>query len=147
MRPSLPIFIAISAVLLSPAGTCLFFRVIGRNKRLGGDLLVGNYDLVADVSCPGRLYAPASYGWCVGVQYNFTESLFASVTASQTRYCPKYQLSGDEYRRGNFFAVNAFWNMKPRMQLGAEFDLGCCKNFNGATRWARCIGLMAQFSF
>ena len=114
---------------------------------LGGDLLVGNYDLVADVSCQGRLYAPASYGWCVGVQYNFTESLFASVTASQTRYCPKYQLSGDEYRRGNFFAVNAFWNMTPRMQLGAEFDLGCRKNFNGATRWARRVGLMAQFSF
>lgn len=114
---------------------------------LGGDLLVGNYDLVADASRPGRLYAPASYGWCVGVQYNFTESLFASVTASQTRYCPKYQLSSDEYRRGNFFAVNTFWNMTPRMQLGAEFDLGCRKNFNGATRWARRIGLMAQFSF
>lgn len=114
---------------------------------LGGDLLIGNYDLVEDMTSPGRMYAPKSYGWNVGVQYNFTPSIFASVTASQTRYCPKGTMPADEYRQGQFYAVNAFWNLTPRMQLGAEFDLGCRKNFDGETRWARRIGVMAQFSF
>lgn len=116
-------------------------------ESLGGDLLIGNYDLIADASDPGRLYAPAAYGWNIGVQYNFTHSIFASVTASQTRYCPDGTVSPDEYKSGQFYAVNAFWNLTPRMQVGAEFDLGCRKNFSGETRWARRVGLMAQFSF
>ena len=116
-------------------------------ESLGGDLLIGNYDLVADASVPGRLYAPAAYGWNIGIQYNFTHSLFASVTASQTRYCPDGTVAPSEYKSGQFYAVNAFWNLTPRMQVGAEFDLGCRKNFSGETRWARRIGLMAQFSF
>lgn len=114
---------------------------------LGGDLLIGNYDLVADEHRPGRLYAPASYGWNIGLQYNFTHNLFASVTASRTRYCPKGDVSPDEYRSGRFYAINAFWNLTPRMQTGVEFDLGCRKNFSGDSRWARRIGMMVQFSF
>ena len=116
-------------------------------QSLGGDLLIGNYDLIADKDSPGRLYAPASYGWNIGVQYNFTHALFASVTASQTCYCPDGDVRPDTYRRGQFYAVNAFWNLTPRMQVGAEFDLGCRKNFSGESRWARRVGVMAQFSF
>lgn len=114
---------------------------------LGGDLLIGNYDLVADDAVPGRLYAPKSYGWNVGVQYNFTHALFASVMASQTRYCPHGAVNADEYHSGQFYAVNAFWNLTPRMQVGAELDLGCRKNYSGESRWARRISMMAQFSF
>lgn len=116
-------------------------------ESLGGDLLIGNYDLVADTSEPGKLYAPAAYGWSVGLQYNFTHSIFASVTASQSRYCPKGTVAPQEYRHGEFYAVNAFWNLTPRMQVGVEFDLGCRMDFSGESRWARRIGAMAQFSF
>ncbi len=116
-------------------------------ESLGGDLLIGNYDLVPDKSRPGRLYAPAAYGWNIGVQYNFTHAIFATVTASQTLYCPKDAADPQDYRSGQFYAVNAFWNLTPRMQLGAEFDLGCRKNFSGESRWARRVGVMAQFSF
>ena len=116
-------------------------------QSLGGDLLIGNYDLVADQAEPGRLYAPRSYGWNIGLQYNFTHGVFASVTASQTRYCPKGAVPSDVYRRGQFYAVNLFWNMTPRMQIGAEFDLGCRQNFSGESRWARRLGAMVQFSF
>ena len=114
---------------------------------LGGDLQIGNYDLMANPDTPGRMYAPASYGWNVGVQYNFTHAVFATVTASQSRFLPKGEVAPTEYRSGQFYAVNAFWNLTPRMQVGAEFDLGCRKDFSGDTRWARRVGLMAQFSF
>lgn len=114
---------------------------------LGGDLLIGNYDLVGDPDRPGKLYAPASLGWCVGVQYNFLPNLFASISASQTRYLPKHDVSPDEYKYGIFTCANVFWNLTPRMQLGAEFDLGKRQNFSGAHRYARRVGLMAQLSF
>lgn len=114
---------------------------------LGGDLQIGNYDLIANSDTPGRMYAPASYGWNVGVQYNFTHAVFATVTASQSRFLPKGTVAPTEYRSGQFYAVNAFWNLTPRMQVGAEFDLGCRKDFSGESRWARRIGMMAQFSF
>ncbi|MCM1521922.1 MAG: hypothetical protein NC039_04645 [Muribaculaceae bacterium] len=114
---------------------------------LGGDLLIGNYDLVADTEQPGHLIAPASYGWSLGVQYNIKPNLFVSAQASQTRYLPSQAVSPDEYRYGIFSAVNIFWNLTPRMQLGAEFDWGLRANFSGRHRTARRIGAMCQFSF
>lgn len=114
---------------------------------LGGDLQIGNYDLVADASQAGRMYAPALYGWNVGVQYNFTHALFATVTASHSRFLPKGSVAPDEYRSGQFYAVNVFWNLTPRMQVGAEVDLGRRKDFSGEARWARRACAMAQFSF
>ena len=114
---------------------------------LGGDMLIGNYDLVADAATPGRVYAPASYGWCLGLQYNIRPNLFVSASASQTRYLPSSAVSPDEYRYGLFTAFNVFWNLTPRIQVGAEFDWGLRANFSGAHRAARRIGALCQFSF
>ncbi|MDE6125887.1 MAG: hypothetical protein K2G30_02930 [Muribaculaceae bacterium] len=116
-------------------------------QSLGGDLLIGSYDLIGNPDRPGRLYAPASVGWCLGVQYNIRPNLFVSVQASQTRYLPAKKVEPGEYRQGFFGAVNLFWNITPRIQCGAEFDLGCRCDFSSATAWARRAGLMAQFSF
>ena len=66
---------------------------------------------------------------------------------SQTRYLPARDVSPGEYKYGLFGAVNVFWNLTPRMQLGAEFDLGTRRDFSGDSAWARRAGLMAQFSF
>ncbi len=113
----------------------------------GGDLQIGNYDLVGDPERPGHMYAPATLGWCVGVQYNFRPNLFASVSMSESRYLPKHDVAGSEYKYGLFGAVNVFWNLTPRIQAGAELDLGKRKNFDGEHRSAKRFGLMAQFSF
>ncbi len=114
---------------------------------LGGDLLIGRYDLYADPQKPGRLYTPASFGWCAGVQYNFRPDLFMSVSASQSRLLPSHQVSPDEYKYGLWGAVNIFWNMTPRIQVAAEYDLGSRHNFSGKHRVAQRIGAMCQFSF
>ncbi len=116
-------------------------------QSLGGDLLIGSYDLVGDPDAPGRLYAPASFGWNVGVQYNILPNLFLGVQASQTRYLPAKHAAPAEYKYGLFGAVNLFWNLTPRIQFGAEFDLGQRRDFSGDSAWARRLGLMAQFSF
>lgn len=114
---------------------------------LGGDLMIGNYDIVSDPERPGRAYAPASWGYFVGLQYNIRPDLFISTTFGQARYLPSKAVAPDGYKYGLYSATNIFWNLTPRIQAGAEFNWGMRKNFNGDHRAARRIGLMAQFSF
>ncbi len=116
-------------------------------QSLGGDLMVGSYDLVGDPDRPGRLYAPASVGWNVGVRYNIRPNLCVVAQASQTRYLPAKGAAPSEYEYGFFGAVSLFWDPAPRVQFGAEFDLGQRRDFSGDSAWARRVGLMAQFSF
>lgn len=113
---------------------------------LGGDLL-GDYDLVSDPARPGWLYAPASAGYCLGLQYNFRPNLFVSGSMSQMRYLPDHTVSPDEYKYGWVATANVFWNMTPRMQLGAEVNIGKRGNFSGQHRYARRAELMCMFSF
>ena len=114
---------------------------------LGGDLMIGAYDLIPDNFKQGNLYAPASFGWCIGLQYNILPNLFISTSFSHTRFLPKYNISPNEYRYGICTNINAFWNITPRFLLGIEFDYGLRKNFNGNSQNAKRIGAVAQFSF
>lgn len=112
-----------------------------------GDLQVGNYDLVPSPHDPMHMYAPFSLGWCIGAQYNFLPNLFATISFSDSRYLPRSPREESEYRYGNIFLANVFWNLTPRIQTGLEFDTGVRKNWGGNSRRANRIGLMAQFSF
>jgi len=114
---------------------------------LVNDLLAGNYDLVANPMEPGRLYAPKVLGYSFGVQYNFTPALYVSASFSQTHYLPRYAVAPTEYRYGWCADVNVFWNIMPRLQVGAEFDLGRRMNVDGTSRYAKRVGAMCQFSF
>lgn len=137
-----------SVAHVHPSLTTYLTAVYGHGYAgLGGDLLMGNYDLVGDPRRPGYLYAPASFGWCLGLQYNFRPDIFATVSASQTRYLPRHSVAPDDYKYGVFAAANVFWNLTPRIQVGAEFDFGLRHNFSGQHRTARRVGAMCQFSF
>lgn len=114
---------------------------------LGGDMLIGAYDLVSDPDNPGELYAPTSFGWSAGLQYNFTPSVFMSGTFSQTRYLPSHKAYSSDYKYGLYAAVNLFWYFTPRIMAGAEIDFGKRQNFSREHRWARRAGAVVQFSF
>ncbi len=114
---------------------------------LGGDLLMGKYDLVNNPDRPGRMYAPFSFGGYAAVQYNFTPSVLASATFGGMRYCPAKKAPDSEYKDGLYIAVNAFWYLTPRISCGAEFNLGRRQDMDGRKAWARRVGAMAQFSF
>jgi len=114
---------------------------------LGGDLLCGAYDMIADTDSPGRMYAPASLGYNVGLQYNLRPDLFVSTSFSQTRLYVDHPVAGTEYKYGLWAAANIFWNLSPRIQAGLEFDWGLRCNYDGYARSSRRIGAMCQFSF
>ncbi len=115
---------------------------------MGGDLQYGRgYDLVEDPNNPGTLYAPASLGWCAGLQYNFRPDIFASISVSETRYLPKHTIDPNEYKYGMFACANVFWYITPRVSVAAELDWGYRKNFSGAHRQAHRANMMVAFTF
>lgn len=131
----------------APLTTYLTFNYGAGYAGMGGDLLAGAYDLMGTPGQAGKMYAPRSLGWCVGVQYNFRPNLFATLIGSQTRLYSKGGTPGSEYKYGLLGTANIFWNPIPAVQIGAQLDLGKRQNVSGAHRYARRIGLMAQLSF
>ncbi len=115
---------------------------------LCNDLMAVTSDLVPDVEMPGTLYAPDGWGYCAGVQYNFTPELFCSAQFSQTHLLlRKADTKPDSYKYGWCASANVFWNLTRRLQIGAEIDIAKRQNESGEHRYARRVGAMIQFSF
>lgn len=114
---------------------------------LGGDLLYGSYDLVPVPSNGSEMYAPASFGWCLGLQYNFKPNLFATLAASQSRYLPKNGIDKNDYKYGLFGCANVFWSIVPRITVAAEYDLGKRMNFSGESGVSQRFNLSCMFTF
>ena len=128
--------------------TLYFMGNYGRGiSSLTGDLMMGNYDLVDDTTTPGSMYAPRLFGWYGAAQYHFTPTLFTGLTVGQLRYLPEHKQSADEYKYGLYSALNLFWNITPRIQVGGEYNLGKRNDIDGDHRWAQRISVMTQFSF
>ena len=116
-------------------------------SNFGGDFLLGKYDLVECMKCPGKLRTVPGWGYFVGLQYNFRPNLFTSATFGQGRYLPCGEVPGSDYKYGLYGALNLFWDATPRIRFGGEFNFGKRQNFNGVHGWARRVGALAQFSF
>ncbi len=128
--------------------TYLTFNYGRGYANMGGDLRYGGgYDLVGDPLRTGYLYAPTSFGWCAGVQYNFRPTIFATASVSETRFLPEHPMTPDEYKYGMFACANLFWYLTPRVYVAAEYDWGLRKNFSGAHRTAQRANLSAGFTF
>lgn len=111
------------------------------------DLSIGNYDLVSDETTPGRLYAPLAVGLNAGLKFNFTPTVYACAALGRVGYYPKYKVDGTDYRYGLYGAFNVFWDMSPRLQVGAEYLIGSRHNFNGEHNHANRVDFLFQFSF
>lgn len=112
-----------------------------------GDLSIGKYDLVADATTPGQLYAPWSMGLNVGVQYNFLPNLYSCLALGECRYFPKYSVEPTDYKYGLYGAINLFYEPTPRLQVGIEYLIGARHNFNHEHGSANRIDALFQFSF
>ncbi len=119
---------------------------IGRSySNVGGDFLMGQYDLVENLDAPGRLRTVPSWSYFLGASYHFSHKLMASVTFGQARNMMPREADG--YKYGLYGAANVFYYFTPRISVGAEANFGRRQNFDGNHAWARRIGAMCQFSF
>lgn len=113
------------------------------------DLSVGSSDLIARADKPGEMYAPRSFGWYAALQYNFRPNLFSTITFGQERILlDKGSVRNpDSYKYGLYGVANIFWDITPRCQVGAEFDIGKRMNLDGANHVAYRLGVLASYSF
>lgn len=121
---------------------------IGRSySNVGGDFLLGKYDLVEDPANPGRLRTVPGFSYYLGLGYHFSHKVSMSMTFGQSRNLISGPREADGYKYGLYGAANVFYNVTPRITIGAETNFGRRQNFDGAHAWARRIGAMCQFSF
>lgn len=113
----------------------------------GGDFLLGQYDLVENTDCSGSLDLVPGWGCFGGIGYHFSTKLFTTLIFGEGRYLPTRGRQGSDYKYGLYAAANVFYDITPRVRIGAEYNFGERKNFNGEHKCANRIGAMCQFSF
>lgn len=111
------------------------------------DLGVKSYDLVSNLDKPGEMYTPTAWSLALGAQYFWTRNVFSAITVSEARYMPSERVLPTDYKYGLYGAANIFWNITPRLQVGAEYILGMRKNFNHEHACTDRIDALFQFSF
>ncbi|MDE6449287.1 MAG: hypothetical protein K2L41_04310 [Muribaculaceae bacterium] len=113
-----------------------------------GDLSIGNYDLVSTGDDPGRMHAPMALGLSAGMKYNFRYNVYSCVAYGQARYFNSHSdLIPSDYKRGHYLAVNLFWEMTPRLQVGVEYLWGQRTDFDGSHNHANRMDALFQFAF
>lgn len=124
-------------------------------KGIGGyiqDLSGLGLTMAPDDNAPGRLDAVKAWGAYAGLQYTFSEKVFASVTYSQSRAYAKTYAGGstpwnEQYKYAQYVAANVFYNILPGLQCGIEYLYGRRVNMDGAARHDNRFNTVLQFNF
>lgn len=128
---------------LSISGEFNYGRGIGSYV---GDFAVMNADLLPAEGEPGILKAPTVIGGAIGLKYNFTDNIYANIVYGRAQYAYKQHQPAD-YRYGNYGAANIFWNITPRLLVGAEYLVGNRKNYDGTHGPANRVDALFSFTF
>lgn len=118
------------------------------NSSYLNDIAGSSLDLVPEPGRPGYLYAPSAFSAMVGAKYMFTQNIYASCTLSELMYYSKKAgRNPDDYRYGLYGALSLFWDITPRIQVGAEYLAIKRVNNSGATGNGNRIDALFMFSF
>lgn len=111
------------------------------------DLSIESIDLVPDPDNPGRLYQPKAMGLTFGAKYNFTDAIFASFTLSEQQYYARNPRPASDYRYGLYGEACVYWQVTPRVLVGAEYIAGKRVNNDRTHGNSNRIDATFQFSF
>ena len=120
----------------------------GYIQDLGGLGLV----LSPDEGNPGHLDAVKAWGAYAGLQYTFSDKVFASVSYSHARaYADAYTGGStpwnEQYKYAQYVAANVFYTILPGLQCGVEYLYGRRVDMDGTSRSDNRINTMLQFNF
>lgn len=107
-------------------------------------------DLALRPEDPARMQILPMMGWYAGLRYNITSDVFLSSTYSVSRLYSKDGYASaypDMYRLGQYFVINAFYDVNDDVRLGVEYLRGWKTEFSDATHRANRINLLVQYSF
>lgn len=114
------------------------------------DLCGMNMDMVP--TGDGKMRCVSAWGAFVGLQYNFSEKVFATTAYSHVRtYADPYkggEISyGDQYRYAQYATANVFWQVTPVIQTGLEYIYGRRVDYSGAQGHDNRIQACVQVNF
>ncbi len=134
---------------LMPALTLYYQGVYGQGyEAYLNDLGGKGFDLVADPSTPGRLYAPEALGYVVGLKCAVTRRCFMSAAYSQCRLYPRQgTLSPATYRYSQYVVGNAMYQLTADCNIGIEYLYGHRSNQDGVSGSANRLQAMIQYNF
>lgn len=114
--------------------------------RYVNDLSGNGYDLVYSQT-PGKMEAPKTLNYELGVRYNVTPNLFFASSFSQARLYDLAHLGPDTYRYGQYISASGFYNITSDLQVGLEYLHGNRKDFSGQSGKANRIEAMLKYNF
>lgn len=106
-----------------------------------------NVDLIPSASTPGKLIAPRSFSYGVGLRYDFCAKGFATLAWGQATLYDRGSMGSDTYRSGTYFSANAFYNLFEDCLLGIEYARGDRKNFDGTRGCGNRVMAAIRYSF
>lgn len=95
-----------------------------------GDLSNGNYDLLADPSDSGHLYAPTTITAICGLKYYWMNNLTSTLALGTLRNFAKAGTDDSTYRYGQYLAANINYHITPRFSIGVEYEAGKRMNYD-----------------
>lgn len=111
-------------------------------------------DLVPDMSRPGSLKEPVSWGTILGVQYNWRPNVFSTVVYSFIRnYVDPYSNSSfgidyaDQLKYGQYALANVMWRLNRLLLVGAEYVYGQKNTFGRERLSNNRVSLQVAVSF
>lgn len=111
-------------------------------------------DLVPDMSRPGSLKEPVSWGTILGVQYNWRTNVFSTVVYSFIRnYVDPYSNSSfgidyaDQLKYGQYALANVMWRINRLLLVGAEYVYGQKNTFGRERLSNNRVSLQVAVSF
>ncbi|MBD5290316.1 MAG: hypothetical protein HDS26_06500 [Bacteroides sp.] len=103
-------------------------------------------------SAEGRMSLVPAWGGFLGLQYDFSRKVSASMTYSHVRtYADRYDggetVWGDQYRYAQYAVANLFWNVTDIVQTGIEYIYGRRVNYDGSQGHDNRVQAMIQVNF
>ncbi|MDE7412103.1 MAG: porin [Paramuribaculum sp.] len=134
-------------VKIIPELTFLYQGAYGRGyAAFVNDISGQGLDLVP-AETPGKMMAPRSTNYELGLQCDITPRLFMTACYSEARmYGIKY-LGPDTYRYGRYVSISGFYDVIDDMRIGLEYLHGTRTDFSGAMGKANRVNVMLQYSF
>ncbi|MDE7024981.1 MAG: porin [Paramuribaculum sp.] len=110
------------------------------------DLSGNGYDLIQS-STPGKMIAPKTLNYEVGVKYAPVSKFFIAAAYSQVRVYDQSALGNDAYRQGQYATVSAFCDPIRDLRVGVGYMYGVRKNYDGQSGCSNRLEAMIQYSF
>ncbi len=113
---------------------------------LFNDLSGQGFDLVHS-SAPGKMAAPRTANFEVGMRCDINTKLFVAGSYSQARLYGLGYLGEDTYRYGQYVSVSGFFDIIPDVRIGLEYLHGTRTDYSGDSGHANRITGLLQYSF